>query len=100
VIRTVLEGAGADRVATQARESAQFAKSLGRSVTGSMNELIAHAVAFLADGDLPLADVGVRLNDILLSALGGGSNKYGRLREVFAALVAPRRAGRHSGEES
>jgi hypothetical protein len=88
VIRTVLEGAGADRVATHTRESAQFAKSLGRSVTGSMNELIAHAVAFLVDGDLPLADVGVRLNDILLSALAGGSNKYGRPREAFAALVA------------
>ena len=88
VIRAVLEGAGAHTVVTNAVESAQFAKALDRSVTGSMNELIAHAAALLIDSHLSVADVGVRLNDILLSALAGGSDKYGRPREVFAALVA------------
>ena len=89
VIQAVLEGAGRlpDERLTPV-ETVRFAKSLDRSVTGSMNELITHAVACLADGDLPVADVGVRLNDILLSALAGGSNKYGRPRDAFAALVA------------
>ncbi len=88
IIRAVLEGAGAHTGVTNAVESAQFAKALDRSVTGSMNELIAHAAALLIDSHLSVADVGVRLNDILLSALAGGSDKYGRPREVFAALVA------------
>ena len=88
VIRAVLEGAGRlpdERLAPV--ETVRFAKSLGRSVTGSMNELITHAVACLAHGDLPAADVGVRLNDTLLSALAVGSDKYGRPRDAFAALV-------------
>ncbi len=66
VVRAVLDGAGRlpdERLAPV--EPVRFAKSLGRSVTGSMNELITHATALLADGDLPVADVGVRLNDIL-----------------------------------
>ena len=89
VIRAVLEGAGhvLDERVTPV-EPVLFAKSLGRSVTGSINELITHAIAFLADGDVPVADVNVRLNDILLSALAVGANKYGRSRESFAALVA------------
>jgi hypothetical protein len=89
VIRAILDGAGRlpdERLPPV--EPVRFAKSLDRSVTGSMNELIAHATALLADGDLAVADVGVRLNDVLLSALAGGSNKYGRPRDVFAALVA------------
>ena len=89
VVRAILEGAG--RVPDERPGPAEpvlFAKSLARSVTGSMNELITHAIAFLADGDVPVADVGVRLNDILLSALAVGSDKYGRPREAFAALVA------------
>jgi hypothetical protein len=88
-IRAILQGAGRvpdERLAPA--EPVSFAKSLRRSVTGSMNELITHAVALLAGGDLPVADVGVRLNDILLSALAGGSNTYGRPRDAFAALVA------------
>lgn len=82
---------GADRVPNERLapvETVRFAKSLNRSVTGSMNELITHATAFLADGVPSVADVGVRLNDILLSALAVGPNKYGRPCEAFAALVA------------
>lgn len=89
VIRAILDGAGRlpdERLAPV--EPIRFAKSLDRSVTGSVNELIAHATALLVDSHLSVADVAVRLNDILLSALTGGSNKYGRPRDVFAALVA------------
>lgn len=88
MIRAILEGAGRlpdERLAPV--EPVRFAKSLDRSVTGSMNELIAHAAAFLVDGDSSVADVGVRLNDILLSALASRPNKYGRPCDAFASLV-------------
>ena len=91
-IRAILEGAGHganDRHhPTPAVESVRLAKALDRSVTGSMNELIAHATALLADGDVSLAEVGVRLNDVLLSALAVRSNRYGRPRDAFAELLA------------
>jgi hypothetical protein len=101
VIRALLDGAGRlpdERLAPV--EPVRFAKSLDRSVTGSMNELITHAIAFLADGDLPVADVAVRLNDVLLSALAVGSNKYGRPREAFAALVGTGNDDRPTSESS
>jgi hypothetical protein len=68
----------------------RFAKALDRSVTGSMNDLIRHATAWLTDGDVSLPGVGARLNDTLLSALATGiSAPYGRPREAFKALSAP-----------
>ena len=88
VVQAILGGAGRlpdERLAPA--EPVRFAKSVSRSVTGSMNELITHAIAFLAD-DISTADVGVRLNDILLSALASGSSKYGRPRDAVAALVS------------
>ncbi|QJW98533.1 DUF6933 domain-containing protein [Frigoriglobus tundricola] len=92
VIRATLEGTGHganDRHhPTPAVESVRLAKALDRSVTGSMNELIVHATALLVDGGVSLAEVGVRLNDVLLSALAVGSNKYGRPRDAFAERVA------------
>lgn len=91
VIRATLEGAGHgahDRQNASAVEPVQLAKSLGRSMTGSMNELIAHATALLVDGDSSLTEVGEQLNDVLLSALASGSNKYGRPREAFAELIS------------
>lgn len=101
VIRAILEGARCLPDERQAPvESVRFAKSLDRSVTGSMNELMTHATALLADGDLPVADVGVRLNDILLSALASGSNKYGRPRDAFAALVGTGNDDRPTSESS
>jgi len=90
VFQAVLAGAGRGADDHEVG-SVRFAKYLDRSVTGSMNELAAHATAFLADGGLSVHEVGVRLNDILLSALASGSSKYGRPRDEFAALVA--RAG-------
>ena len=92
VIRAILEGAGHGSLAgissELAPESVRFAKALDRSVTGSMNELVAYATLLLAGGDLSVPEVGVRLNDLLLSALAGGADKYGTPRDAFAELVA------------
>ena len=91
-IREFMEDDGQEfvyrRFIVPASESVQFAKALDRSVTGSMNDLIRHATAWLAEGDLSPHDLGFRLNDTLLSALArSGSFPYGRPREAFKALV-------------
>lgn len=75
------------RFVVPATGSVRFAKALDRSVTGSMNGLINHATAWLAEGDISPFDVGFRLNDILLSSLAPGS-PYGIPREAFKALVS------------
>ncbi len=65
----------------------RFAKSLNRTVTSSMNELILNATAALEDGEAPY-DVGFQLNDVLLSAIAPSkSAKYGRPREAFQAMA-------------
>ena len=46
-------------------ELVRFAKTLNRSVTGSINELIKFAEYMLADDDISPYDVGFKLNDIL-----------------------------------
>jgi hypothetical protein len=53
-----------------------------------MNELVAHATALLDDQNMSIQQVGPRLNEVLLSALRRGGQKYGRPREAFAELVA------------
>jgi hypothetical protein len=69
-------------------ETVRFANTLNRSVTGSMNDLIRHATAWLAEDDLSLHDVGDRLNDILLSALcPSASVPYGKPRDAFKTMV-------------
>lgn len=92
VIRAILEGVGRGSLAGTGSEltpeSVRFAKALDRSVTGSMNELVAYATVLLAGGDLSVPEIGVRLNDLLLSALAGGADKYGTPRDAFAELVA------------
>ncbi|QJX01184.1 DUF6933 domain-containing protein [Frigoriglobus tundricola] len=86
----------------------RFAKTLNRSVSGSMNELVKIAEFCIREGELTLPEVGDRLNDTLLSALAaGGSHGYGKPREAFRVMVggsvpsAPRsEAGdRHLGHE-
>ena len=65
----------------------RFAKALNRSVTGSMNDLVVHAAALLSDGERAPCDVGIELNEILLSSLGsGGAEKYGKPRDAFKAM--------------
>lgn len=67
--------------------SVRFAKALGRSVTGSMNELVKYAKFWLEEGELSPFDIGFKLNDILLSALAGSkTEKYGKPNEAFKAL--------------
>jgi hypothetical protein len=76
------------RFIAPASAEVRFAKALDRSVTGSMNDLIRHAAAWLAEGDLSPHEVGVRLNDVLLSALARGkSAPYGRPRDAFRELA-------------
>ena len=64
-----------------------FAKTLNRTVTGSMNELIKFAELWLAEADPP-NEVGFKLNESLLSALATEtSGKYGTPNEAFKELV-------------
>jgi uncharacterized protein DUF6933 len=82
------QGAAYERFIASATATVRFAKALNRSVTGSMNDLIRHATAWLAEGDLSPPDVGVRLNDILLSALArNNSVAYGKPRDAFRELA-------------
>lgn len=67
--------------------SVHYAKSLNRSVVGSMNEQILLATHVLADGE-NLAMVSAMLNQNLLSALKEpGSQDYGQPREVMERLL-------------
>jgi len=66
-----------------------FAKALNRSVTGSMNELIAYAKLILADGEMSPYDVNQELNSFLLSSLAElGHHGYGEPGEAFKRLLA------------
>jgi hypothetical protein len=92
-IREFIEDDGQEfvyrRFIAPASGSVRFAKALDRSITGSMNDLIRHATAWLTEGDLSPHDVGIKLNDLLLSALAQSeSNTYGKPRDAFKALVS------------
>lgn len=77
-----------ERSIAPASGSVRFAKALSRSVTGSMNDITNHAAQWLAGNDLSPHEVGVRLNDILLSALARSESfPYGKPREAFQALL-------------
>jgi hypothetical protein len=66
-----------------------FASTFSRSVTGSMNELIAFAQVLLADEETSPFDLGFRLNDLLLSASSTDEARdYGKPRDAFRALIA------------
>lgn len=76
------------RFIAPASETISFAKALNRSVTGSMNDLINHAKAWLSEGELSPHDVGFKLNDVLVSAIAPSEKaKYGKPREAFQDLV-------------
>ena len=59
-----------------------FAKALSRSVTRSMNDMIHHAKMWLIERELSPFDVGFKLNEIPMSALG-----YANARERFKLLA-------------
>jgi len=67
--------------------SIQFAKSLDRSVTGSINELVKFATFYLESGETSPFEVGFKLNDVLLSALANQDHAYGKPNEAFRALA-------------
>jgi hypothetical protein len=68
--------------------SVRFAKALDRSVTGSIIELVKFATFWLAEDDIAPHEVGFRLNDILLSALGHRkADGYGKPKEAFKLLM-------------
>lgn len=67
--------------------SVTFAKSLNRSVIGSMNELVMAATEVLQSEEVAPHSVGTFLNDFLLSAIAAdGDRGYGRPREAFERL--------------
>ncbi len=77
------------RFVVPATGTVRFAKALDRKVTGSINDLINHATAWLTEEELSPYDVGIRLNDLQLSAIAPSkSEKYGKPREVFKALAS------------
>ena len=63
----------------------RFAKALNRSVTGSINDMIFHAKMWLIEEELSSFDVGFKLNEIPMSALG-----YSNPREEFKKLTGAR----------
>jgi hypothetical protein len=66
----------------------RFAKALDRSVTGSINELVKFAKAWLEEGGVAPHDVGFRLNDFLLSAIASSKkDAYGKPNEAFRSLI-------------
>jgi hypothetical protein len=78
-----------ERFLQPASASVRFAKALDRRVTGSMNDLINHATAWLAEGELPLGEIEAGLNDTLLSILARSKSfPYGKPREAFKKLIA------------
>ena len=87
VVGSILEGVGCGAVG-RGVEPVRFAKPLDRSVIGSMNELVAHATALMDDRNVSVQEAGLRLNEVLLSVLRRGDQKYGRPRAAFAELVA------------
>jgi hypothetical protein len=74
------------RFIAPASGNVRFAKALDRSVTGSMNELVKNATDLLVEGDLSPFDVGFRLNEVLLSAIG--THAYRSPREAFKTLAS------------
>lgn len=88
---------------TPATGSVTFAKSLNRSVIGSMNELVMYAGALLSD-DVALHDTGTFLNEFLLSAIApNGNHGYGKPKEAFSRLVSAthnEQATRNANEEA
>jgi hypothetical protein len=91
-IREFMEADGQEfvyhRFIVPATESVRFATALNRSVTGSMNDLMKHATYWLAADNISPFDVGLRLNDIPMSALKLSGSPYCIPRDVFMALAS------------
>ena len=86
-IREMMEDDGQISVYQQfiapASGAVRFGSAFSRSVTGSLNELVFHAMIWLTEGELAPHDVGLKLNDIPFSILS-----YATPRECFLSLRA------------
>jgi hypothetical protein len=92
-IREFMEADGQEftyrRFIVPACGTVRFAKTLNRSVTGSLNDLIVHAIMWLIEGEMSPHDVGFKLNEIPFSSLSGaGADAYCNPREVFTSLAS------------
>jgi hypothetical protein len=76
-----------ERFITPVSGTVRFARALNRSVTGSMNDMTKQAALWLAPGDISLIEVGVRLNEVPMSALKHGGSTHGFPRDAFGAMV-------------
>lgn len=70
-----------DRLISPAMVHISFSKTLNRSVTGSMNDLVHQAKAYLINDYISPLDVSFKLNDMPLSYI-----QYDSPREVFTKL--------------
>jgi len=91
LIREFMEDDGKEAVYEQhiipATGTVTFAKSLNRSVIGSMNELVMAATHVLKPEDMAPQDAGTYLIDLLLSAIAGDEDRdYGKPKEAFERL--------------
>jgi hypothetical protein len=76
-----------ERLVAPVSGSVQFAKSLNRSVTGSMNDMTKHAAYWLSAGDGSPVEIGSRLKGIPMSALTHDGSTHGFPRDVFKTMV-------------
>jgi hypothetical protein len=90
-IRECLRAAGHEGVYERHIERAsgliRFARTLNRSITGSMTEMTKHAMYLLAEGDVSPLEIASQLNDTPMSALKGAGSSYGFPRDVLAEMV-------------
>ena len=90
-IRDLMETAGYESIFEQniapACKTVHFAKSLDRSVTGSMNDMVKHAAYYLAEYELSPSEIGPRLQDVPMSALKSNGWPYGFPKDVFKELA-------------
>jgi hypothetical protein len=91
-IKELIQAEGKDEVYARSivpeTGSIRFAKVLNRSITGSMNDMVKHVTYWLAQGDISLQEIGVRLSETPMSALKSPGSPYGFPRNVFKAVVA------------
>jgi len=66
----------------------RFGKALNRSVTGSMNDLVTAAKIYLANGDIAPFEVGFKLNETPMTAIGTPeSGGYAKPRDAAKRLM-------------
>lgn len=70
-----------ERFVAAASGTVRISKSLNRSVTGLMNEFVAHAKFWLAEGELSPYEVSFKLNEMPMAP-----HKYANPREVLKSL--------------